>query len=189
MKFKFYVHNHLRFDAPMHVEICRAICVNGRRCSRHVVIGTPYCFQHRKTVEHVEVKESGIEGAGKGLFAIDKTKPANAIIFKKDATIVPYNGQEITTQELDRRYGDYTAPYGVELTRDNQIDGAEDGATHRGIGSLCNHKLARDANAQLVEYRRKVRIRAMKNIRNGQEITLSYGRAYHFNEPTHYTTK
>ena len=73
----------------------------------------------------------------------------------------------INQQQLFHRYGQYTAPYGIQISTNTY----EDGARHRGIGSLINHKqvaqfyvrfsIARDKKAYIV---------ATKNIRNKAEL-------------------
>lgn len=79
------------------------------------------------------------------------------------------------------RYGDYTAPYGVQVKKDTY----EDGATERGIGSLPNHTDHAHANAELYTTHQptsQVRVRAIRPIRNTDEILLDYGNEYHLHE-------
>ena len=56
---------------------------------------------------------STIPHGGKGLFAFDKTKENNEIVFKKGTVICEYGGEFITYDELDDRYGDYTGPHAI----------------------------------------------------------------------------
>ena len=99
-------------------------------------------------------------------------------------TICPYNGQVINTHQLEQRYGEQTAPYAIRV-KDNKY---EDAALQRGIGSLANHKPRAQSNTEFVVSRDHINLRATKNIRNGQELFVSYGNDYHFNEPGVHTT-
>jgi endonuclease I len=67
---------------------------------------------HCKTYKHAEVKNSLIQNAGLGLFAFDKTKQRNnQPVFEKGDIILPYDGQEISRNQLIVRYQEYTGPY------------------------------------------------------------------------------
>ena len=122
-----------------------------------------------------------VHKAGVGLFAFDSKQDDNAIIFKSGDKICDYNGEIIDDDELQKRYGDKTAPYTVQIKNDVY----EDAATHRGIGSLINsssgtqHKVSCRFSAGKDK---KAHIIATKNIRNNEELFISYGRNYKFNE-------
>lgn len=173
------------WDAPLHSEQCQYHKPDGVRCRNRVVIGAPYCWIHRKKSQHVEVHESNIPGAGKGVFATNGTDN-DAIVFHKGDVLFPYHGQHINDAELQARYAEHTAPYGIKLRTSGRTL-YEDGATHRGIGSLPNH--ANQAHANITFYtaypRGKDPItkeKATKNIRNGQELLVNYGNEYGLNE-------
>lgn len=184
--FKFLINHHLHFEAPLESEQCVATTNSGQRCKRNTVIGCGYCYTHLLKLKHLRIKTSTIEGAGKGLFALDPTESDNAIIFKKDDKIIKYDGELVDRDELDERYGGYTAPYGVEISRTK--DEYEDGALHRGVGTLVNHS-TRDANCRFSVTRNgNIVLKATRNIRNNKEILVDYGRNYNFNEDTSYKT-
>jgi len=185
-QFKFYVHDNVLFCARLQSERCVGRCKNGAQCSRTTVIGTDLCWSHLLQIKHLRIKTSTIPNAGKGLFATDQELGPDDIVFKKGATICSYEGELINADELRRRYGHHTAPYALQLRRDAFIDSA----TERGYASLANRGAAAGQNnARFVVYRQSVLMKATKNIRNGQEILVSYGSAYRFDEPTHYTTR
>jgi hypothetical protein len=46
----------------------------------------------------------------KGLFAIDTSAPDDAILFHRGDEIIEYTCDIINDEELDDRYGEYTAP-------------------------------------------------------------------------------
>ena len=133
----------------------------------------------------------------KGLFAYDPRQPAGAVVFKVGDIICKYEGEMLTEAQLNERYNydgeEYTAPYGLEQSRDKNIDCS----CRRGIGSLANHS-NRNYNDELrpshsgrganrVDF---VVLRARRIIYNRQEILLvNYGREYGFDEPTSHSTK
>tara|TARA_B110000114_G_C14958906_1_gene343552 strand:+ start:156 stop:656 length:501 start_codon:yes stop_codon:yes gene_type:complete len=139
--------------------------------------------------KHLRIKNSNVAGGGKGLFAIDPQLGGNDIIFRRDQTIIFYGGDIISNPELDRRYGVYTAPYGVEI---QGVDGNgrqlyRDTACDRGIGSLANHGNANRENARFSFGNNGVlNLKATKLIRNGKEIFVNYNKNVPRNDPTRY---
>jgi SET domain-containing protein len=101
---------------------------------------------------------------GLGLFAI---KP-----IKKGAFIVRYSGRVIPNEEAERREA-RGARYMYELNNKFTLDGS----SRRNVGRYANHSCR--PNAETVLYRRQVRIKAMRNIKAGDEITYHYGRDYY----------
>lgn len=172
-------------------EQCSVIKSNGLQCRCKVIIGYQYCHIHLLYLKHLKIKESTIEGIGKGLFAMDPNVEEGEIIFRpKDKnSIISYGGEVIDEEELNYRYGEYTAPYALEVKKDRYFDGA----CRRGIGSLINNGGKRN-NARLTVHTNLNgesfgNIRAMKNIRNGDEIFVAYGGEYKINEGTNHMTK
>ncbi|RZK26948.1 MAG: hypothetical protein EOO43_01205 [Flavobacterium sp.] len=140
------------------------------------MIGSAFCSAHLAFNHHLKIKASTIPNAGLGLFAIDPLNSnSNEVLFRKGVTIVKYMGESINEAELKRRYGNHTAPYGVQISQDRYEDGAR-------IRSLANTKPGYN-NAILSIYRGHASLKATKKIRNGDEIFVSYGRAYKMNEP------
>jgi SET domain-containing protein len=123
----------------------------------------------------VQIKRSGVPGAGNGLFA---TRP-----FVRGENICPYLGDVLSREETDERYGpENTAPYSLEISRNRIMDSA----CKRGLGAWVNHAPAARTNARFVISSRNppvVWVRATKKIPAGREILLSYGNLYNFNEP------
>ena len=124
-----------------------------------------------------------IDNAGKGLFAYNKSQPPNAILFRPNDKIVDYLGDRIDANELNRRYGDGTAPYALKVNNNLYIDPA----TRRGIGSLSNSpdkhnptRLLRNANAKFSVNARyhTAALKATKYIHNNDEILTNYGPSY-----------
>jgi SET domain-containing protein len=131
----------------------------------------------------LRIKDSLIQGAGKGLFAIDAKKQPNEVIFRTNAFICKYHGERINLQTLVSRYSYNTGPYAVSLGN-NMF---EDGACHRGVGSIPNHAVGSTANAKFSIGRengqRVIKLVAIKNIKNDKEILINYGRSYQLVNP------
>ena len=141
-----------------------------------------YTLLHHYDDENLklQIKNSTIENAGKGLFAYGNP---NEIIFKKNSKICDYNGQLINEETLNERYGDgdqYTAPYAIRLHNNKY----EDAATVRGIGSTANHSNNRNKiNARLsIKRDNTAQLMSIKNIKGGQEIFIDYGVEYLFQD-------
>lgn len=160
------------FQCNLKKERCVGHTKTGNRCKRNVCIGLDYCFSHLQIDKHLKIKASTIPNAGKGLFALNKQLPENAIVFRKGNLIIDYNGDNINSNQLHNRYGDDTAPYAVQVNNNQFIDAS----CRRCIGSLANTN--RNTNARLSLYRGKVNIKATKNIKNGDEIFVDYGPIY-----------
>ena len=184
-KFQFYVNDNKIFEGDVLCQRCIGVNKKGNRCSKTACIGTPYCWIHLLYIKKLKIKNSTIANAGKGLFVVDKNADDNKIIFKKGDNIITYGGELLNRREIDERYDDYTAPYGVQINNNN----FRDASLQRGTGSLANNNRGRN-NAKLsINSRTKTAsIKATTNIRNGNEIFVSYGRQYRFDEPTSFRT-
>jgi hypothetical protein len=186
MKFSFSINHILQFRGCLACERCQGKTKGGNQCSRKTCIGSGWCYIHLLNEKQLKIQTSAIPNAGKGLFAMDKTKAANAIVFKVGAKIIEYDGELVDSDTLEDRYGDETAPYGIHINRDR----FEDGALHRGVGTLVNQSpRAAMTNARFGVSRNRIVLFATKNIRNGQEVYVRYGGEYRFGENTQYATK
>ena len=87
MKFSFSINHVLQFRGCLACERCQGKTKGGSQCSRKTCIGTGWCHTHLLNEKHLRIQMSTIPYAGKGLFAMDKTKPANAIIFRTGTEI------------------------------------------------------------------------------------------------------
>jgi hypothetical protein len=179
-----------RFNAPGTKFRCKLQCVRctgktaSGRCEQEVCIGTPLCSRHLRATG-LEIRDSEIKGAGKGLFAC-QYRPHMRYIFPKGSPIVRMHSQQITNAELLARYGRYTAPYGI---KDNAR--IEDGACLRGIGMLANSASEEEANAEYRMHNKVFWVFATKDIAHGDEILVSYGTQYELDESgvTHETVR
>ena len=180
-----YFHFHIdteevehHFDHSLETIQCQYIKENHQQCKKRVCIGQPYCWIHEQIGKHLQVTTSKIPNAGLGVFAYNGTDN-NEILFKSGDMICPYFGEIIDEQELIRRYSDKTAPYGVQI-KAHQI--YEDGALKRGIGTLINHFPANKNCRFSIARNNTINIIAIKNIRNKQELYISYGPNYKMHE-------
>lgn len=180
--FIFKVNDEPQFQGQLLTARCSANTKNGTRCKRNCIIGYEYCYSHLESEQQLKIKDSTIPEAEKGLFAFNRKKGPNETIFKKDQIITPYNGQNISHAETTARYGDFTAPYAVEVGKR-----VIDSALQRGVGSLANTNPKKNNATFVVSTRNNIpsaKVKATKPIKNNQEIFLSYGRAYRLHEPS-----
>ena len=68
----------------------------------------------------------------KGLFAAGVP---GSIVFRKGEVVVYYACEVCTNETVVKRYGEFTAPYGLEVG-----DVKYNGVCERGVGNLVNHK-------------------------------------------------
>jgi SET domain-containing protein len=105
----------------------------------------------------------GRSRTGLGLFA---TQP-----IRKGAFIVEYKGRKLTTEQADKLEARGNR-YLYEINSRWTIDGT----SRRNLGRYANHSCRPNAETYTVGHR--VFIRAIKNIREGVEITYDYGSDY-----------
>ena len=99
----------------------------------------------------------------------------DGVVFPNGDIVCPYNGKIIDRNELNRRYKEYTAPYGLQ----NRIGIFEDTAFRRGIGSIINNHFPSKANCRIsIGRNNRASIVATKNIKNGEELYINYGKDY-----------
>jgi uncharacterized protein len=103
----------------------------------------------------------GRSATGLGLFATD--------VIEKGTFIIEYIGPKITSEEVQRRRH---TRYLFEINSRWTIDGAPRWNTARYINHSCR------PNAEATVSRGKIRIKAIKRIKPGDEITYNYGKNY-----------
>lgn len=185
-QFTFRVNDENRFRCNIQSEQCSVMKASGQRCRRRVCIGSPYCFSHLLYIKHLRIKTSTIPNAGKGLFAVDPMTAEHIIVFRAGDTIIEYTGEVISDAQKQQRNGNHTAVYTVQTKKNQHIDCA----CRRGVGSTANTSPGNNNATLSVNNRNsEVKVKATKNIRNGDEIFISYGNTYRLNQPTSHTTK
>lgn len=177
--FTFKINDEIQYRTQVQSLQCADNTKKGMRCKRNCVIGSPFSATHLAYNHHLRIKPSQIPNAGKGLYCCDPlSSDSHEVLFKKGETIVKYVGELINHAELVERYSHYTPPYVVGVSANSY----EDGARICGIGSLANTNPGHQ-NATLSVYNGKASLKATKNIKNGEEIYLSYGREYRLHQP------
>jgi uncharacterized protein len=102
----------------------------------------------------------GRSKTGLGLFA--------CVAIKKGQFIIRYNGRKLTTEQADRLDNRYLFEVNARWT----IDGSNRRNRARYINHACR------PNAEVYFIKHVIKIRAIKNIKPGDEITYHYGRDY-----------
>lgn len=103
----------------------------------------------------------GRSRTGLGLFATEE--------IKKGGFIVEYDGPRLTNEEVDRLG---SARYLFEVNSRWTIDGSPRWNVARYVNHSCR------PNAEPIELRGRIRIKARRRIQPGEEITYNYGRTY-----------
>lgn len=103
--------------------------------------------------------------SGLGLFALED--------IAKDTVVIEYTGEKISEEESQKRANRYL----FEINDKWTLDGSDRKYTARYI----NHACRPNCEAELDEEDERIFIRAVKNIKAGDEITYNYG-PDHFKE-------
>ena len=101
---------------------------------------------------------------GLGLFATR--------FIKKRTRIIEYKGRKIPNEEAERRESK-GARYMYELNKNFTLDGS----SRKNVARYINHSCR--PNAESLIYRGRVFIRAVRNIKPGDEINYHYGKDYY----------
>jgi SET domain-containing protein len=102
----------------------------------------------------------GRSKTGLGLFT--------CVAIKKGQFIIRYNGRKLTTEQADRLDNRYLFEVNARWTID--------GSNRRNRARYINHACRPNAEVYFVKH--AIKIRAIKNIKPGDEITYHYGRDY-----------
>eukprot|EP01031_Cornospumella_fuschlensis_P029597 gene29597-35730_t len=149
--------------------------INGEmhfRCKIKCIIGFEYCPAHKASILKLAIRDSKAAGP-------------DGVVFRDGDRKTKYNGELVNAEELQERYDGYTAPYGVQVNARETIDCA----CKRGVGALGNTRPASNNATLVVDTRAKAAsVKATRTIRNGQEVFISYGRSYRFDDETSHKT-
>jgi hypothetical protein len=163
---------------------CCGKSAKGTPCRRNVAKGLFLCYQHTRSLLGLRVDQSKLNPRMQGLFVCSNNHGADDIVFRRGDEICPYFGEIINKKTLSERYpGDTTAPYALQISANKFIDSA----CLQSIGAKANtassgfRNNARFSSHHNLPY---ARIVATGNIRNGDEILVSYGPKYRLDGPT-----
>ncbi|HMQ01466.1 MAG TPA: SET domain-containing protein [Candidatus Doudnabacteria bacterium] len=99
--------------------------------------------------------------AGLGLFT---TKP-----IKKGVFIIEYVGPLLNEEQVQKKGGKYLFALGKTWTID--------GSSRRNIARYINHSCVR-TNCEPIQYAKRIKLRATRNIKTGEELFYDYGKEY-----------
>lgn len=181
-----------RFKCKLRSVRCEGHTKQGKECKRMVVMGTPWCWMHLLSERDLRIAKSRVPNAGMGLFAstsmtIKEPEHVKAyLMFKNNDKIVEYTGEKITKEEQHRRYGAKTASYAL-----GSRTGVIDSACERSVASFANTiKPKAKCNARFSEGKDgRIWVVATKNIYDGDEILVDYGKEYKLNDGSFHKTK
>ena len=177
-----------KFIYKLNGEVLKECLLEEHVCRKdgcHIKTNYPieYCKRHLMTEMGLCIKPSTLKGnAGNGLFACNGKEvkdhwKLNEVVFRKNQMICEYNGKLIDKNEMDDIHK-YYGPYVLELNNGTNIDTA----CMRGVGSFINHKSLSAANTRFTENEIYAMmhgyVTANKDIRNGSELFVSYGRSF-----------
>ena len=151
---------------------CTATTAAGHRCKLRTCKVGPYCWIHTKSIAGLQVKRSGIPGAGLGLYTTRERK-------KGDKRVVMYGGTRKNKAQIDAmRNTDYV----FEVKKNSYIDGAK---TNSSPARYINHCRSVDEKKKVCENNAKfyrsgnhINLQTKKRIPAGDEIFASYGSNY-----------
>jgi hypothetical protein len=160
---------------------CIALTKKGTSCKRNTCVRYPYCFQHQKIIEGLELKNSEINDAGLGLFAT-KNFP---LPYKRnqDPTITYYSSKKISNEPNPN------SSYVLRINSNQYLD-SEDKSNYSGryINSFKHHpeikkrfanvRFTKGSKIYFKNNRYIVPIKQKKPIKKGDELYLNYGADY-----------
>lgn len=153
-------------------NLCGGKLKGGGTCKRKVVHGLK-CWIHSQSEDHLRVKQSGIKGAGRGLFV---TKPVH-----KSKIIAKFKGPIISDETRETYSPEHQADC-VEIDKDHWMDSHKTNSCYARYANEAS-KLE-DRNADLVAIQKSSRapwrpaLEAKKEIPAGTEVKTDYGPSY-----------
>jgi hypothetical protein len=119
--------------------------------------------------EGIEVRASGIAGAGLGVFA--KTR------LPRKTTLAYYRGEDLSQEQYDARYPSGTlAQYVLQLSQDVFVD-ARDPSLSNWTRYINDPKGSEKRRAN-VQFTQSGGLRTLRSIAPGEELLVSYGPYY-----------
>ena len=160
---------------------CAGITKSGNECTRQTCKYSKYCWQHTKQISGLKLAPSKIANAGDGLFTTRE--------FKRGHKITNYGGVEYTLEDWKKLSGSYGAKFRGKIldARSTQSDGLGRWANDcRGdtVGCTKNNATWSTFNGNNKKgLPPKLSLRAKVNIPIGDEVYVSYGKAYWQRKP------
>ena len=144
---------------------------SGNRCKNRTCRQYPYCWTHLKSIDKLQVKQSTIQNAGKGLYYVGKKN------FPKGKKIVDYSAKVITRTENPD--SDYVLKVGDGRYLDSKDTSNYVGRyINDGRGRSNNVRFTKGTRIYTKNDRKIVPIYTTKVIKPNTELKLNYGRTY-----------
>ena len=163
-------------------ELCHARNKDGAKCRRYLCERFPYCYQHSRIIQGLDIMPSRIPRGGKGLFAF-KSFRRNEVILEYSGKLIK-NSHLIGTPHATSRYLLQVSPGPDGYT----IDAASPRTSLARYANDCrasNTRVCRGNNARFAVTGKRGFLVADKAVEVGDEITVAYGAPYweFFGEP------
>ena len=143
---------------------CKSKTLKNARCKKRTA-KSKKCWIHLGKEDNLRIKKSTLPNAGEGLFAYKKR-------FRKNKTIGAYRGKKMTKRQIDRKYGEYTAPYALCINKRKCRDAYKTTDCAARYSNDARNK--RLTNAKFVDFK----LKAGKRIKPNEEIFTHYGKGY-----------
>ena len=150
----------------------------GTECHRWSTVGH-LCAQHARLLLGVEVRLSGIPGAGEGLFVVRD--------FPRGHVLCEYKGRIVSRAQWLL----HPSAYGVKLYTGETLDAVR---TSDGFARYANSAMrAKDVNGQLISGAKlgrrgegkRIYLQLTKAVKAGTEVLIAYGDEYSFPAGVH----
>ena len=176
-----------------HSKKCGCETLSGTRCKRRTARDGK-CWYHGIMENGLRIDKASNPALGLGLFArLDPKRVHRGVkIFDKDEDICLYKGEILTDREIERKYpGDVDSAYCINLRNEGVNKNGERYPSKnidasKTTSCWCRYaNAARDNNAKLGGVYRDndyIKLKAIKNIYDGEEITARYNRDERWNE-------
>lgn len=141
-------------------------------CDNKAVYFPRLCDSHLQALYHLRVAPSTIKGSGLGVFATSD--------IKKGSFVCDYDGQEVDRESIPF---DYPTNYSVLVSDRLVVDAFNfrsvasmiNDCTVVGSRSVCGDLSEMDINVKFIVSGSKVRVKAIEDICDGDELFVEYG--------------
>lgn len=152
---------------------CIAKKTDGTQCKNNTCRQYPYCWIHLKSIDKLQVKQSTIPNANKGLFYVGKEP------IRPHKKITEYSAETISTQPNPN------SNYVLQVSKDKYLD-AENPLNFvgryindkRNTNKTANTRFTRGTRIYDKHDRKYVPIYTSRTIKPNEELLINYGRRF-----------
>ena len=153
---------------------CHAKKLDGSQCKLKTCRQYPYCWIHLKSKDKLQVKDSTIPGAGKGLFYVGREP------FPNKKKITDYSSRRVDTEQVNPE-----ARYVIQVSKNQFLDG-EDPLNFvgryindpRNSDNRANTRFGKGQHIVDKENRKTIPMYSTRVIQPNSELFVSYGKSY-----------